>query len=197
MIILVKITLLTAQHQSQNQYLCCSPLILVPSRGQSRGQIAGSGPDNDNAIQEGSPNEKNQPDPLFKKLKRMPILGSEALTKSELNFTQFNHEKIKPKVPSIPSIMSAVAQHYQVDINELKSVNRLPNNHKPRAIAIYLSCLLSNQKSQIIANSFTNTSTQGVLKAFCRLKQEIESDIALQKEINYLIKCLSVVVVGT
>ena len=79
-----------------------------------------------------------------------------------------------------------VAKYYQVNIYELKSVNRSPNNRKPRTIAIYLSCLLSNQKSQIIADSFTNTSTQGVSKAFCRLKQEIESDIALQKEINYL-----------
>ena len=157
-------------------------------------------------IQEGHPNGKSQPDTLFKKLKRMPILGSEAfiktitdtyMTEGELNFAQFNHEKIKPKVPSILSIMSAVAQYYQVNIYELKSVNRSPNNRKPRTIAIYLSCLLSNQKSQIIADYFTNTSAQGISKAFCRLKQEIESDIALQKEINYLIKCLSVVVVGT
>ena len=65
-------------------------------------------------------------------------------------------------------------------------MNRGARNNKTKS-SEYLSCLLSNQKSQIIADSFANTSTQGISKAFCRLQQEIESDIALQKEINNLI----------
>ena len=49
----------------------------------------------------------------------------------------------------------------------------------------------SQEKLQLIADHFTNTSTQGVSKTFCRVKQKIKLDIALKEKTDHLIKCLS------
>ncbi len=149
---------------------------------------------------EGLPSAKNKPDSLFKKLKRVPILGSEAfiktvtdkyMTKGSLRCTQANS-----KITTIPSIMRAVSQYYQIDISELKSVSRMFGNRKPRAVAIYLSCLLSHQKFQVIADYFTNTTAKGISTAFCRLKREVECNCVLKQEIDCLSKSLVVDVGG-
>ena len=134
-------------------------------------------------------------DTFFKKLKRIPILGSEAFVKTVTQKYLKDKTKEIPeqnrlyklRLPSIKDIMQAVAKYYHIDISALK-VTKLKSSNKPRAIAIYLAFKLSGQSLQAIADQFTNISYSGVAQSYKRIKEKIEKDPIIAKEIVFLEK---------
>ncbi len=147
---------------------------------------------------------KNKSDGFLDKTKRASILGSEEFIKTVIEqYLNKSAELAQPTktpllpAPKITTIMQIVANYYHIKIIELQITNRGRNKNKPRAIAIYLSCLLSNQTLQNIADEFTNTSYHGVSKTWCRIKKELINNALLANEIktlsNILFHNLSVV----
>lgn len=66
-------------------------------------------------------------------------------------------------------------------------VSRKKKGNRARAAAIYLACLYSASKNYSeIANTFTNTSNNGIAKPFERIKTQLARDKKLSKEINDL-----------
>jgi len=144
-------------------------------------------------INEGLPQNKNKPDSFLNKIKRVPILGSDAFIKTVTEkYLDKNTELVQPikksffSTPKITTIMQIVANHYHMKVNDLQTINRGKNKNKPRAIAIYLSCLLSNQKLQNIADKFTNISYHGISKTWCRINEELTHNVVLANEIKTL-----------
>jgi len=131
-------------------------------------------------------------DSFFKKIKRLPILGSEAFVKT-ISQKYLNNKKISAeisdhrqiqnlKLPTIEEVMQAVANYYKVGPNTLKYIQRRSGN-TPRAIAIYLACQITNQKLQNVVKHFTNISYSGVSQTFRRVKRKMEKDIKITQDI--------------
>lgn len=133
----------------------------------------------------------------LKKTKHASILGSEKFIKTiaekyleqRVELSQSIKTHVLP-VPTVKKIMEVVANYYNVKIITLQAASRGTVKNKPRAVAIYLSCLLSNQTLQHIANEFTNTSYHGVSKMYCRIKRSLFDSDVLANDIIILRKLL-------
>ena len=68
---------------------------------------------------------------------------------------------------------------------EEKSVsNHKKRGNLPRAIAIYLSSLLSNEKFREIGKIFSNISNAAISKTYRKMKDRVAKNIDLAYEVN-------------
>ena len=136
---------------------------------------------------------------FFNKLKRLPILGCEAFTKTISE--KYLHEKAlslevpeqnllyKKKLPKLDEVMAVVAEYYQIDLAELlKSKRGLIN--LPRSVAIYLACQMTGQNLQVIAKAFNNINYWCVSKTALNLGKKTNQDVKLQLAIKEITKRL-------
>ena len=140
---------------------------------------------------------KKTSDSLFKKIKRFPILGTETFTKTisekyltndssnEVSLNSLYQKQLSP-IRNTDFIIKIVAEHYNVSVDRIKTINRGKHGNQPRTIAIYLSCLLSNQKLKEIAEKFTNTSCNGISQTSRRMKNELRRSISLTNNVEIL-----------
>jgi len=141
---------------------------------------------------------KNKSDDTLNKTNLASILGTDEFIKTVIKKHLGKGTKLTQPIktpllptPKITTIMQIVTNYYNIKISELQTKSQGKNKNKPRAVAIYLSCLLSNQTLQHIADKFTNTSYHGVSKTWCRIKQELINNITLDNEIKILKKLIS------
>ncbi len=131
---------------------------------------------------------------LFKKIKLLPILGSESfaktVTEKYLNEKKNSNDNSTQKqlLPKRKAgfIIKEVAKHYHVDTNKIKTITSRKQGNEYRATAIYLSCLLSDQKMAEIAVEFTGISSNGIAKTYQRIKEKL----AVNKNLNNKIETL-------
>lgn len=132
-------------------------------------------------------------DSFFKKLRLLPILGSEAFTKN-ISDIYLQDNKLSPEIAqqknlvkryTIDQIMQVAADYYKVELDQLRQVKRKAGN-KARQMAIYLSCQLSGDKYFMIAEKFTNITVAGVAKVQQRIASKVLIDNSINKEIFLL-----------
>ena len=126
-----------------------------------------------------------------------PRLGCEAFTKT-ISEKYLKDKKLSPEISqqkylrpifSFKQITHVVAGNYKVNEVNLKTVKHKAGN-KPRQIAIYLACRLSEQKYKIIADEFTNITVAGITKTFQRITKAIAIDSKLNEDVILLEKRL-------
>lgn len=134
---------------------------------------------------------------FFSKIKKIPILGSDAFIKivSEKYLSLENCEKnvdipeqtqIKNlALPQVSNIISIVAEYYHVNVGTIEISNRNRNN-KPRAIAIYLAYKLTNQTARSLLQYFHDATRTGISKIYQRVKSNVAQNKALKNEVEHL-----------
>ncbi len=137
---------------------------------------------------------------FFSKLKRLPVLGSEAFTKTISE--KYLHEKTlspevpeqnllyKKKLPKLDEVMAVVAEYYQIDLVEL-TISKRGQINLPRSVAIYLACQITGQNLQIIARAFNNVNYSCVSRTVRKVGEQINQDVDLRLEINEITKRLN------
>ncbi len=136
--------------------------------------------------------DKNTDD-FYKKLKNLPILGSEAfvktvsekyLTNNPISKEITDHKKLQ-SLPTSNIIMQVVAEYYKTNTDDLKRSDR-GNKNQARSVAIYLAYQLTGQSLQTIANDFANTSYSGVAQMHKRMKRQISENPVIAQQIAKL-----------
>lgn len=130
-------------------------------------------------------------DDYFKKLRRLPILGSEAFSKTVTEKYLKEAHKIKeiPEhkrclyIPSMDEISQAVCHYYNVNETAIKTTNRLEGN-LPRSVAIFLSYTIGQQKLQSIADNYQNLTDAGVSKICQRIRKRLQNSPELLMQIE-------------
>jgi len=85
----------------------------------------------------------------------------------------------------LDKLIKTISLYYQVDAKTLTvSMKGKPN--KPRAIAIYLTCQISGQSLQTIANVFSNITYSGISRVASKIKKQIKKNRTLQIEIEQI-----------
>jgi len=134
-------------------------------------------------------------DTFYQKAQRIPILGTEAFTKTisekylkdkavDVEITEHKN-LIKKQLPTIEDVFVSVAEYYQVEISELKRVLYKQKN-MPRQIAIYLSIVVAQATLNEIANFLGNVSYSAVAKAFARFSEGLQSNKLVAEEVEKL-----------
>lgn len=134
-------------------------------------------------------------DNFYRKIKRLPILGSDTFTINVSEKYLSDRHKVKdiPEhkilstvlIVDINTIINQVATYYGVNQNELRQVNK-KNGNLPRAVGMYIAQVTGQYTSTEIARAFTNISSAGVLKSCKNLQSRISNEIQLRGDIDRL-----------
>jgi chromosomal replication initiator protein len=92
---------------------------------------------------------------------------------------------------SIDKITDTVALHYNITTEDLKSKKRNSKYNGPRQIAMYLCRLLINETYPKIGVAFGGKSHSTVMHSIDKIKNEINNNASLKKEIDKIIDKLS------
>ena len=93
-------------------------------------------------------------------------------------------EVSRPKVISIDRIQEEVGKFYGISVKELKGSRRVQNIVLARQVAMYLSRELTDNSLPKIGRSFGGKDHTTVMHAYTKIKSAIESDKALELEIE-------------
>lgn len=135
-------------------------------------------------------------DNFYKKIKRVPILGTEAFTKTVTQkYLQERHRaheipehKSLKETVSPETIMSCVAHYFKIKKENLLKVKTKIGN-RPRNIGMYLSQLIGQYKLNTIAEIFA-LSGAGVSHVCRRIELQMKNDLQLAKDILNLRKII-------
>jgi len=87
---------------------------------------------------------------------------------------------------SIETIQRVVAQHYSVDVRDLKSRDRTASVVAPRQLAMYLSLIMTRRSTTEVGESFGGKDHSTVIHARDKIKAEIESNPYFQAKVNQI-----------
>jgi len=141
-------------------------------------------------IEEGIDNEMHS---FFNKVKVLPIMGSEAFTKTisekylrdKKLLPEINEHKLLANTIDVNFIIKSISAHYKINANDLLTSKR-SNGNKPRTVAIYLACKISGEKLPAIAEQFSLKSYSSISQSYYRTSKSIKNDKNLEKEIIFL-----------
>lgn len=134
----------------------------------------------------------------FKKLKRIPILGSEVFQKTvSEKYLQEQHKIIEIPahkemitLPTLDEISAVVSNYYQIDSKELTRKKRGENNI-PRRVWMYVAQQHGQHNHHSIANYMGDMTTRGVSKSNLRLAKKQGNDPLFRQELQNLESLLS------
>jgi len=143
-------------------------------------------------IEEGVDTEINR---FYKNLKNLPILGTDAFTKTVTEVYLQERHKINDipehkrlftrKLINIDNIIRCVAEFYRIDRLNVQVVKR-KNGNSPRAIAMYLSHTIGQHSFSQISPYFSNITSAGVSIACQRLREKIKNHTQLKLDVGEL-----------
>lgn len=150
-------------------------------------------------IEEGVDNEIDQ---FFRKLKNIPILGTDAFTKTVTEIHLQEQHKIND-IPEhklliadgtidIESIMRCVAGFYHITMQDINQVKKRSGN-QPRTIAMYLAHIIGQYSFPEISLYLSNITSSGVSRACRRLRMQIKNNEQLRLDIEKLVVDMSIV----
>ena len=87
----------------------------------------------------------------------------------------------------IQRIQKAVADHYKITVEDLKSKKRTANINYPRQIAIYLCRMTTEETIVKIGLEFGGKDHTTVMHSVDKIKREIKSNENLEKEIQKIV----------
>ena len=112
----------------------------------------------------------------FAKMQRRP---------SDLSFArQFLKSELQAPSTTIDSIAKAVAREFGVLLSEMKSAARDQNIVLPRQCAMYLVREILHEHYTTIGKYFGNRSHSTVLHSVGRIKEQLQDDPALRRQLN-------------
>lgn len=94
----------------------------------------------------------------------------------------------QPKMVTIEHIQQVVADHFNLQVSDLKAKKRTQNIAFPRQIAMYLSRELTDHSLPKIGQEFGGRDHTTVIHAYDKIKNALQSDASLQKNIKQLIE---------
>jgi len=136
-------------------------------------------------------------DDYFKKLKRIPILGSEAFVKTASEKHLQERHKIKnipahkhiQILPSLEKIQQVITSYYQLNASDLKKSKRGDGNI-PRIAFMYLAQRFGQNDSLSISKTLGNIGAAGVSRSCRMFSKRLSEDSDVKKEIEKLIALL-------
>lgn len=133
-------------------------------------------------VEEGGEDDVNR---FFSQERPGAILGSVDFVKRTMRGLKPNREQ--PKVrslrrPSIPEILQAVSQAFEVTSADLRHATRSVRN-LPRAVAMHLCQTVGQKKLREIAAAFNVSHYATVSVTIARLKQDLDTDRALASKL--------------
>lgn len=138
-------------------------------------------------------------DSFYEKIQRVPILGSEAFTKtitekylSDKIVDREIHEhkhSLKKKLPSVETVFQTVAKFYDVSMDELK-VRLHKQKNIPRSTAVFLAIHMGQISLCDVAEFLGDVSYPAVAKVFARFRENIGVDRELAREVDSLAELL-------
>jgi len=134
-------------------------------------------------------------DDFFKKIKRLPVLGTEAFTKTVTEkYLKENHKVLEIpdhkqiiECPSLGMIGKTVCNYFNVDAKCIFKPTR-GERYKPRAMVMYLG----QAKYRDIANYLTATSLTGVSRTIRKMDLLIKNNKKLKYQISEITKQLTI-----
>jgi chromosomal replication initiator protein len=116
----------------------------------------------------------------FAKMQRHP---------ADLSFArEFLKAEMKPLAATVDSIAKAVAREFGVRLSDMKSPARDQSIMLPRQCAMYLAREILNAHFAAIGKYFGNRGHSTVLHAVNRIKQQLQDDAALRRQLNVVKK---------
>ncbi len=98
--------------------------------------------------------------------------------------------KDKPNHITIPLIQKAVAQYFNLKVEDFKARKRTRNIAYPRQIAMFLARELTDASLPKIGEEFGGRDHTTVIHAYEKIKSEMSKDTMLEATINEIIKLL-------
>lgn len=142
-------------------------------------------------------------DHFYKKIKNIPILGTEDFArkiaekylKEQHKIDEIPEHKLLliDKSSSIENIVYCVAQFYRIDEHDITLIKKRKGN-QPRAIAMYLANTIGQYSLPQISLYFSNITSSGVSRACGRLHAKIKNNYKLKLEIEMLGKTIMSIV---
>jgi len=135
-------------------------------------------------------------DSFYQKIQRVPILGSEAFTKTitekylknrtiDLEINEHRHT-LKTQLPNIEQIFQMTADFYQTSLENLKTTQ--PNQKNiPRSMAIYIAIHHAQASLNEVANFLDNVSYPAVAKAYARFRNYLRNDCETARHLEIII----------
>ena len=141
----------------------------------------------------------NETDTFYKKIKRVPILGAEAFTKtiSEKYLKDQPDDReipqqnliINKQRPTIELVFQAVAKNYELEMKELLKVMCRKKNIA-RSMAVYLSIDYAQASQKEVANFFGTKSYWAISKSYTRFRRMIDEDKVLANRASLILQML-------
>jgi len=136
-------------------------------------------------------------DDYFKRLKRIPILGSDAFIKTvSEKYLQERHKIIEipthkqiANIPSLEKITQVITRYYHIDNSDLKMSKRGKRNI-PRMAFIYLAQRFGQKDLLSISSALGNIGAAGVSRSCRVLCKLLSEDFRVKKDIEKLIALL-------
>lgn len=136
---------------------------------------------------------------VFKKLKNVPILGTEAFIKTITEkYLQEQHKiaeipehksVLESKSVSMDVILSAVTSHFGLKSGDIY-IGRIRNGTRPRAIVMFLAFTVGQASLAQIAAKLGGITLSGVSLACRRLQKQIQLDEGLRMKIEDIKKAI-------
>ncbi|MGH7370116.1 MAG: helix-turn-helix domain-containing protein, partial [Candidatus Methylomirabilaceae bacterium] len=97
----------------------------------------------------------------------------------------------RAKVITLPAIQRAVAEFFQVKVEDLKSRERNQGVVLPRQIAMYLSRTMTSSSLPAIGQSFGGKDHTTVIHACDKIKRRVSADDAFRRQIEALSRTIA------